>query len=171
MGDHGQLGRRGQDWSRFEISVHLLKGGITVAGSDNGRGIPIDKRSALETVLTVLHAGWLWFGFPMRKIRRRQTMPVFIPSTINNSYQPSTTTNSRWTALEPPSSTCFRNHWWQSSNERDGASVDVGITTKSASRRCRCDRNRRVKWWYKPLACVCMGTRFAYIFGSSNEIW
>ena len=169
MGDHGQLvdvakiGRASKSVCIYSRVASLLPALITAAAFRSTKG--------LETVLTVLHAGWLWFGFPMRKIRRRQTMLVFIPSTINNSYQPSTTTNSRWTALEPPSSTCFRNHWWQSSDERDGASVDVGVTTKSASRRCRCDWNRRVKWWYKPLACVCVGTRFAYIFGSSNEIW
>jgi DNA gyrase subunit B len=44
-----------------EVSVRLLAdGGVTV--SDNGRGIPVDihpktKKSTLETVLTVLHAG------------------------------------------------------------------------------------------------------------------
>jgi DNA gyrase subunit B len=44
-----------------EVSVKLLAdGGVTV--SDNGRGIPVDihpktKKSTLETVLTVLHAG------------------------------------------------------------------------------------------------------------------
>ena len=50
-----------------EINVHLLKGGMTVTVSDNGRGIPIDKhkktkKSALETVLTVLHAGGKFEG-------------------------------------------------------------------------------------------------------------
>jgi DNA gyrase/topoisomerase IV subunit B len=45
-----------------EISVTLHKDGRTVTVSDNGRGIPIDihpktKKPALETVLTVLHAG------------------------------------------------------------------------------------------------------------------
>jgi len=45
-----------------EITVTLHKDGSTVTVSDNGRGIPIDKhsktkKSALETVLTVLHAG------------------------------------------------------------------------------------------------------------------
>jgi DNA gyrase subunit B/topoisomerase-4 subunit B len=50
-----------------EINVHLLKSGMTVTVSDNGRGIPIDihkktKKSALETVLTVLHAGGKFEG-------------------------------------------------------------------------------------------------------------
>ncbi|WP_145174686.1 DNA gyrase/topoisomerase IV subunit B [Rubripirellula lacrimiformis] len=45
-----------------EITVTLQKDGRTVSVSDNGRGIPVDrnsktKKSALETVLTVLHAG------------------------------------------------------------------------------------------------------------------
>lgn len=45
-----------------EISVTLHADGRTVTVSDNGRGIPVDrntktKKSALETVLTVLHAG------------------------------------------------------------------------------------------------------------------
>jgi len=45
-----------------EISVTLHKDGSAVTVSDNGRGIPVDKhsktkKSALETVLTVLHAG------------------------------------------------------------------------------------------------------------------
>ena len=50
-----------------EINVHLHKGGQTVSVSDNGRGIPVDKhaktkKSALETVLTVLHAGGKFEG-------------------------------------------------------------------------------------------------------------
>ena len=50
-----------------EMSVHLHKSGMTVTVSDNGRGIPIDKhkktkKSALETVLTVLHAGGKFEG-------------------------------------------------------------------------------------------------------------
>lgn len=45
-----------------EISVTLHKDGRTITVSDNGRGIPVDKhpktkKPALETVLTVLHAG------------------------------------------------------------------------------------------------------------------
>ncbi|TWT54094.1 DNA gyrase subunit B [Rubripirellula amarantea] len=45
-----------------EITVTLHGDGRTVTVSDNGRGIPVDrntktKKSALETVLTVLHAG------------------------------------------------------------------------------------------------------------------
>ncbi|TWU56579.1 DNA gyrase subunit B [Rubripirellula tenax] len=45
-----------------EITVTLHNDGRTVTVSDNGRGIPVDrntktKKSALETVLTVLHAG------------------------------------------------------------------------------------------------------------------
>ncbi len=45
-----------------EITVTLHKDGETVSVSDNGRGIPVDKhpktkKSALEMVLTVLHAG------------------------------------------------------------------------------------------------------------------
>ena len=45
-----------------EITVVLQKDGRTISVSDNGRGIPVDrnsktKKSALETVLTVLHAG------------------------------------------------------------------------------------------------------------------
>ena len=81
--------------------MHLLKGGITVTGPDNGRGIPIDKRSALETVLTVLHAGWPWFGFPMRKIRRRQTMPVLShrQSTTATSHQQLQTADGRLWSL------------------------------------------------------------------------
>ena len=50
-----------------EIVVTLHKDGQTVTVSDNGRGIPIDKhpktkKSALETVLTVLHAGGKFDG-------------------------------------------------------------------------------------------------------------
>jgi len=50
-----------------EILVQLHKDGQTVTVSDNGRGIPIDKhsktkKSALETVLTVLHAGGKFDG-------------------------------------------------------------------------------------------------------------
>ena len=50
-----------------EISVTLHKDGRTVTVSDNGRGIPVDKhpktkKSALETVLTVLHAGGKFDG-------------------------------------------------------------------------------------------------------------
>ena len=50
-----------------EINVQLHKDGRTVTVSDNGRGIPIDKHkktkiSALETVLTVLHAGGKFDG-------------------------------------------------------------------------------------------------------------
>ncbi|MDB4331671.1 type IIA DNA topoisomerase subunit B [bacterium] len=50
-----------------EISVNLHKDGRTITVSDNGRGIPIDKhaktkKSALETVLTVLHAGGKFDG-------------------------------------------------------------------------------------------------------------
>lgn len=45
-----------------EITVTLSKDNRTISVSDNGRGIPVDrnsktKKSALETVLTVLHAG------------------------------------------------------------------------------------------------------------------
>jgi len=45
-----------------EIKVTLHKDGRTVTVSDNGRGIPVDKhpktkKSALEMVLTILHAG------------------------------------------------------------------------------------------------------------------
>jgi DNA gyrase subunit B/topoisomerase-4 subunit B len=50
-----------------EITVQLHKEGRTITVSDNGRGIPIDKhkktkKSALETVLTVLHAGGKFDG-------------------------------------------------------------------------------------------------------------
>ncbi len=50
-----------------EITVHLHKEGDSITISDNGRGIPIDKhaktkKSALETVLTVLHAGGKFDG-------------------------------------------------------------------------------------------------------------
>ncbi len=50
-----------------EISVTLHKDGRTVTVSDNGRGIPVDKhpktkKPALETVLTVLHAGGKFDG-------------------------------------------------------------------------------------------------------------
>ncbi len=50
-----------------EISVTLHKDGQTVTVSDNGRGIPVDKhpktkKPALETVLTVLHAGGKFDG-------------------------------------------------------------------------------------------------------------
>ena len=45
-----------------EITITLHKDGQTLSVADNGRGIPVDKnskskKSALETVLTVLHAG------------------------------------------------------------------------------------------------------------------
>ncbi len=50
-----------------EISVTLHKDGRTVTVADNGRGIPVDKhpktkKSALEMVLTVLHAGGKFDG-------------------------------------------------------------------------------------------------------------
>ncbi|MCL4126374.1 UNVERIFIED_CONTAM: hypothetical protein GTU68_057697 [Idotea baltica] len=50
-----------------EITLQLHKDGETVTVSDNGRGIPVDKhsktkKSALETVLTVLHAGGKFDG-------------------------------------------------------------------------------------------------------------
>ncbi|MDG2224260.1 MAG: DNA topoisomerase IV subunit B [Rubripirellula sp.] len=50
-----------------EISVTLHKDQHTVTVADNGRGIPVDKhpktkKSALETVLTVLHAGGKFDG-------------------------------------------------------------------------------------------------------------
>ena len=50
-----------------EITVTLHKDGQSITVSDNGRGIPVDKhpktkKSALETVLTVLHAGGKFDG-------------------------------------------------------------------------------------------------------------
>ena len=50
-----------------EFTVTLHKDGQTITVSDNGRGIPVDKhpktkKSALETVLTVLHAGGKFDG-------------------------------------------------------------------------------------------------------------
>ncbi|MFT5523577.1 MAG: DNA gyrase/topoisomerase IV subunit B [Pirellulaceae bacterium] len=50
-----------------ELTLKLHKEGNTVTVSDNGRGIPVDrhsktKKSALETVLTVLHAGGKFDG-------------------------------------------------------------------------------------------------------------
>ena len=50
-----------------EIVVTLHKNGRTVTVADNGRGIPVDKhaktgKSALEIVLTVLHAGGKFEG-------------------------------------------------------------------------------------------------------------
>lgn len=50
-----------------EITLQLHKDGETVTVSDNGRGIPVDKhtktkKSALETVLTILHAGGKFDG-------------------------------------------------------------------------------------------------------------
>jgi len=50
-----------------EIKVTLHKDGRTVTVSDNGRGIPVDKhpktkKSALEMVLTILHAGGKFDG-------------------------------------------------------------------------------------------------------------
>jgi DNA gyrase/topoisomerase IV subunit B len=50
-----------------EISLQLHKDGQTITISDNGRGIPVDKHaktklSALETVLTILHAGGKFDG-------------------------------------------------------------------------------------------------------------
>jgi DNA gyrase subunit B/topoisomerase-4 subunit B len=50
-----------------EITVQLHKDNETVTISDNGRGIPVDKhsktkKSALETVLTILHAGGKFDG-------------------------------------------------------------------------------------------------------------
>ncbi|MEX1997878.1 MAG: DNA topoisomerase (ATP-hydrolyzing) subunit B [Candidatus Andersenbacteria bacterium] len=49
-----------------EITVHLLRDNV-VSVSDNGRGIPVEKhsktkKSALETVMTVLHAGGKFGG-------------------------------------------------------------------------------------------------------------
>ncbi|MEZ6081840.1 MAG: ATP-binding protein [Pirellulaceae bacterium] len=50
-----------------EITVTLHKDGRTVTVGDNGRGIPVDthaktKKSALEMVLTILHAGGKFEG-------------------------------------------------------------------------------------------------------------
>ncbi|MFK7766848.1 MAG: type IIA DNA topoisomerase subunit B [Mariniblastus sp.] len=50
-----------------EITLQLHKDGESVTVSDNGRGIPVDKhsktkKSALETVLTILHAGGKFDG-------------------------------------------------------------------------------------------------------------
>nr|MCU0717381.1 ATP-binding protein [Pirellula sp.] len=50
-----------------EITVQLHKNGKTISVTDNGRGIPVDKhaktgKSALEIVLTVLHAGGKFEG-------------------------------------------------------------------------------------------------------------
>ena len=50
-----------------EITVTLHADGRTITVADNGRGIPVDKhpktkKSALETVLTVLHAGGKFDG-------------------------------------------------------------------------------------------------------------
>ena len=50
-----------------EIVVTLHKDGRTVTVSDNGRGIPVEKhsktkKSALEMVLTILHAGGKFEG-------------------------------------------------------------------------------------------------------------
>lgn len=50
-----------------EIKVKIEKDGETISIEDNGRGIPVDmhpteKRSALEVVLTVLHAGGKFGG-------------------------------------------------------------------------------------------------------------
>ena len=50
-----------------EITLQLHADGQTVTVSDNGRGIPVDrhpktKKSALETVLTILHAGGKFDG-------------------------------------------------------------------------------------------------------------
>jgi DNA topoisomerase IV B subunit len=50
-----------------EITVALHKNGRTITVTDNGRGIPVDKhaktgKSALEIVLTVLHAGGKFEG-------------------------------------------------------------------------------------------------------------
>lgn len=50
-----------------EITLTLHKDGRTITVSDNGRGIPVDKhsktkKSALEMVLTVLHAGGKFEG-------------------------------------------------------------------------------------------------------------
>ncbi len=50
-----------------EITLQLHKDGETITISDNGRGIPVDKhsktkKSALETVLTILHAGGKFDG-------------------------------------------------------------------------------------------------------------
>ena len=50
-----------------EINVKLHKDGHTMTVSDNGRGIPVDKhpktkKTALEMVLTILHAGGKFDG-------------------------------------------------------------------------------------------------------------
>jgi len=50
-----------------EITVTLFKDGRTVSVADNGRGIPVEKhsktkKSALEMVLTILHAGGKFEG-------------------------------------------------------------------------------------------------------------
>jgi DNA topoisomerase IV B subunit len=50
-----------------EITVTLHKDGRTISVADNGRGIPVDKhpktkKSALEMVLTILHAGGKFEG-------------------------------------------------------------------------------------------------------------
>ena len=58
-----------------KIAVRLHKDGKTVTVSDNGRGIPVDlhpkyRRSALELILTTLHAGGKFRTAELLSLRR-----------------------------------------------------------------------------------------------------
>ncbi len=70
-----------------EVSVEMLQdGGVTV--SDNGRGIPTDihpktKKSTVETVLTMLHAGGKFGGGGYKVVRRLHGVGVSVVNALS----------------------------------------------------------------------------------------